>query len=334
MVKDTNIHIKSTEQIGEVTVARCIAVLAVVFGHVTCIYRAGVWGLELDTPLKSIFPYYVRYAPTMQLFTFIAGYLFAYLMSTGHYQSNKQFVKSKIQRLLIPYFVLGTIVIFIQPGLNMFKDLFYGHAGHMWYCLMLFYCYLICYFTEKYLGKTCNAIFAVCSLGVTTRFINWGALIYGPCHWLGGIEIAIYFYFFFYLGYVLYRQREYVFSGNYAIIIALLILVLPKGSIFRSVGFILFAFIAAKGILKATDEGGFAQKIIRAIARYSFGIYVFHHIILWDLVHIPSCAQLVVPFIEEHYIISPILLFVFAMGLSMVLTWLCQKTKVGKYLLA
>lgn len=69
---------------------------------------------------------------------------------------------------------------------------------------------------------------------------------------------------------------------------------------------------------------------VTKISAYSFGIYVFHEWFLWNMAHIDALH----PFIIEHQILYPIIAYVSIFSISLVLTKLSLKTKVGRFLLA
>lgn len=52
------------------------------------------------------------YSFHMPLFFFISGYLFSLTNKSLSNIQSGQFIKKKLKRLMIPYFVLGTIIFF------------------------------------------------------------------------------------------------------------------------------------------------------------------------------------------------------------------------------
>lgn len=79
-------------------------------------------------------------------------------------------------------------------------------------------------------------------------------------------------------------------------------------------------------------ELGFIKEstLTSKISKYSFGIYVFHHWIAWDLYHLDSIKSL----FESNYIITAGICTILILILSVLLTKYSLKTKIGKYLLS
>ena len=77
----------------------------------------------------------------MPLFTVISGFVYAYLRRQGKYIDTKEFLVKKVRRLLIPYLVIGTIVVFTIADWSP-KSIIFGNAHHLWYCAMLFWCFV------------------------------------------------------------------------------------------------------------------------------------------------------------------------------------------------
>lgn len=71
------------------------------------------------------------------------------------------------------------------------------------------------------------------------------------------------------------------------------------------------------------------NKWIREISYYSFGIYIFHEWIAWDICHIPY----VISIMNTHYILFPILFSILNFIVSFYLTKYVLMTKVGKFLI-
>lgn len=72
---------------------------------------------------------------------------------------------------------------------------------------------------------------------------------------------------------------------------------------------------------------------VEKISYCSFGIYVFHQYILWNITRIPHCVYFIKPYMEGYYVLFPILLFVFVFTVSYGITHFSLKTQIGRYLL-
>lgn len=75
------------------------------------------------------------------------------------------------------------------------------------------------------------------------------------------------------------------------------------------------------------------SNIIFQIGKYSFGIYVFHQWIIWNITRVPSILSQIQPLMIKYDIFFPLVLFIFIFILSFLLTKISVKTKIGKYLL-
>ena len=81
------------------------------------------------------------------------------------YKEFKPFLQNKVHRLLIPFLVLGALTNLTQVNRNFLPEMFYGKPSHLWYCLMLFYCYIVCWLIEKR-GQKYNIVAMCVSVAV------------------------------------------------------------------------------------------------------------------------------------------------------------------------
>lgn len=179
-----------------VALLRVLATFSIVVWHTYCSYIC--WSVA-DSPANNfygmLFPRIFPIA-NMPLFTIIAGYLFCYLLNEkSKYAEFKGFVINKVHRLLIPFLVLGTIMNLSQYGKNL-VDLLYGQPNHLWYCLMLFYCFIICWLVEKKFSWKLNVVLMLFSFIVVLTGKNYLSRL--PL----GLFQPVYFYGFFYFGYL------------------------------------------------------------------------------------------------------------------------------------
>lgn len=295
------------------------------------------WGDVINCPLDwtyiKIMDRIIPHA-NMPLFTFLAGYLFFYQLRQGKYSDYKLFFKNKIHRLLIPYLILGTLILYTKYDYGRtLEDVIYGIPNQMWYCLMLFYCFAICWLVEKKIGSFANACLAVLSLAVFSRFATMND-IYQAYHWPSGIEIAAYFYFFFYFGGICNKYKDTLFQGWKSVVIFMLMYLLVKVPLVRLLSYILLVFSIAEVLCPYVEKSKHTSIALNKVAECSFGIYVIHSIILWNISHWPPILKYTAPILEGHYIIAPIVLAIVAFFVSLGLTDLLLRTKVGKYLLA
>lgn len=319
-------------RLSNIELLRCFAVLSLVAWHSICVYVG--WTSFLpdisesigDTLITKIYKYASRVlipSANMPLFTAISGFVYAYLRTQGKYQDIKDFYKKKVKRLLIPYFIIGTLVVFTIADWKPISIL-YGDAHHLWYCAMLFWCFVFIRLFEKVPSfiKILIIVIGIVFNFVTVPF-NYNIL---------GLFTGIKYLPFFIIGFYLPSYLSKLQLGGAKIIIAMIWIIclflaeLMGGKAFillRSLMFVLFLFAIVPTNIKV---GNFVTKI----SSYSFGIYVFHEWILWNVAHIDALH----PFIIKHQVLYPLIAFVLTLSISILLTKYSLKTKVGKFLLA
>lgn len=315
-----------TKNLNEVIWLRVFAIFTLVAWHSYCSYIC--WGIA-DSPLNESYTWLFRFiAPIAQmpLFTLLSGYLFCYLhKECGKYKDFKGFLTNKARRLLIPYLVLGFIINMTQLQRMHPVDLFWGTPNHMWYCLMLFYCFIICWFVENKIGRWFNYILAIASFAFV--FYYGGQYLEKSPF---GIFIPAYYYCFFYFGYVVYTQKDFVFKyAKYLLpcIFVVYLIAVWKGGHFQGIAAVAFALI----LLYITSCIRQDPPLwIKTISKYSFGIFVFHQWIIWNVTRWDRMSVI----INEHYVLFPILLFISVFSVSFLLTHFLLETKVGRFLLA
>ena len=274
----------------------------------------------------------------MPLFTFIAGFLYGYLYNEkGKYKDFKNFFIKKVNRLLVPFIVLGTVINLLEYGKNI-KDIFYGTPNHMWYCLMLFYVFIACWLIERYLGEKINILLMLFSFGVVTYY-GLGALSHRV---IGGFFLPLYYYGYFYFGVLFQKYKEkytqhFPTTAIFILLIYVLTCIIRSNHliVIRSISYaiLLYTIVNKMIIKKSLFDNSTNENAILLLSKYSFGVYVFHQWIIWNLTREPHCLNVMRPLLTEHYILTPIVLATCVFTLSMVLTRLSLQTKVGRYLL-
>lgn len=320
----------------EVALLRCLSTFSIVVWHTYCSYIC--WDVA-ETPANAFYnKLFTRIFPiaNMPLFTFLAGYLFCFLMKeVGKYADFKKFLLNKTHRLLIPFIVLGALINLTEYGKNII-DILYGQPNHLWYCLMLFYVFIICWIVEKKISRKVNIVLMILSFMIVCYGKSY--LYKTPL----GLYQPLYFYCFFYAG-CLFREHfeKKFFTSNASIIIVSLMYIIC--CLFynnhlcgiMAISHIILAFWIAKKICdsKAYRENEFVQKTVDTISKYSFGVYVLHQWIIWNLTREPHLLSYVKPMLEQHYIVAPIIACIAIFGICLILTHFICKTRVGRYFL-
>ena len=327
----------------EVEYLRVIAVTLIVTWH--CFFcPILVWGCitpSPDLPLLHIVKGLLISDAAMPLFTFISGYLFSALFSKGKYWNAKDFILKKANRLLVPFFVLGALVIITtyKTPVNGFKGMIYGEGSHLWFCAMLFWCFVMDWFFKrfkkiKYLSLL--LIFYSCYL-----IYNYPNFWYIPFELPLGVDNAIYYYSYFAMGGAVFLLRDSILNTfknrEWLVLILYFVLYLIEKlhiDVFSDISCFLrrfvYCFVLWLYVVKLIKLGSLKENDkVHQFCRNSFGIYVFHHWIAWIIVWTPYFTNL----LREHYLLFPIVLWCIVFLLSYYVTELLLKTKLGRYLL-
>lgn len=215
----------------------------------------------------------------------------------------------------------------------------YGGPSHLWYCLMLFYCFIICWTIQKKVGDWLNLILMLSSFALTICFVNiwqlWNLHLFP-----GGWEFVSYYYCYFYLGYTVFKYRDkLIVNSKMSMVYLLLYLIfcclfrfIPMAKTLMCISYVLLLFSLFNFMSKYKMKEG-VSSLINKIGLYSFGIYVFHQFILWNLSHIPFTIQLLKPIVSSNFFISNMLGSLIIFALCYYLSKLSIKTRIGKYLL-
>ncbi len=285
----------------------------------------------------------------------IAGYVFAYqCVGLGWKYDFKSFVIKKIKRLLIPMILFGLMYYFcfkFSSDSFSIKDFFlqiFSGVGHLWFLPMLFWCFFSIWLIHHF---RLSSIWLFLVLGAIS-------IVPIPISLPFGLQRLTYFLFYCYSGYYLFENREKVIKkcSNIPVILILWILyfglllvnflvVCPQGWEFEVVGnerymriiisSVLKLFYSCCGILAIylivntiTDKPDFKPKqwIIES-SNLCYGVYVYHQFILVFLYY-----HTALPLAVGSYFL-PFVGFVITFIISVVLTKLTLKTKIGRFVI-
>ena len=347
----------SKKLLPEVVIIRLVLIIFLVLYHSFAIYN-GTWDIPLG--LYPVNAYWwvasFSYSFMLETFVFISGYVFGYQVRT---KFNNQVVfqncvVKKAIRLLIPSIVFR-IIYFICFHINkgnslgsILYNIIIGY-GHLWFLPMLFLCFIITFIVEK---LQINHKYIIL-LALFASVFSLGPLSDLPFR----ISSVLSYYIFFAIGYYIQKngvsicnisipKRIFVFFVAYIIVFVAYHLILKNqititdqistvaiitDSILRRVlklsqailgllsMFSLVNYLLNKGVLQISS---FSIKL----SGYCFGVYIFQQFIL-------------LYFITNPYIIAmlgsyslPWIAFTFTLLVSLILTGLLLKTKVGRFL--
>lgn len=327
----------------EIQWLRAIAVVLLVTWH--CLFCVQfVWGVV--TPGRDVLPFMLLshfFIPDamMPLFTFISGYLFCALyFERGKYREFGPFLWSKVKRLIIPFLVFSPLIILTSYNMN-FSDFIWGEGCHMWYCPMLFWCFILAWVLLKINSK---AIFIIVSLLSTFLVFAYPNFWFLPFRLPLGIDNGFYYFSYFAFGGVInrckivYKNSIGVKSTICLCMAAYITLwcincmdILYISRLASSLQCYLFVVLLWLIVMKYVENSKLRlNERLSQVCKCSFGIYVFHHWIAWDIVWYPPVRD----FLQNNYLWLPVLATPIIFVVSYGLTKIMLKTRIGYFLLA
>ena len=290
-------------------------ILLVVLGH------SGFEEEIIQTKLSGLHSWI--YSFHMPLFFLISGFLFSLTNPEMKKACTGKFIWKKTKRLMVPYFVLGTIIFTIKYALsglshaareftvaNFFKMFFipsasYSTIGHLWYVFTLYFIFLLV------LGFVCIRLLSEDKVKLFLVMIGLWLL----CYFLVNIQVLnltslLYYAPFFVLGILLQRNYQslgVVFeNSNYGGLKCLLYFVLSIAWIFipisglyvkiiKAIIGILFALSLCDLIIRKTPR---LENWMVRFSNKTYTIYLLswfgHYMVKVILVNVLNCHYLIV----------------------------------------
>ena len=337
-----------------VAIIRPFLVVLLVFYHAFAIYGSA-WDpipgfLEIKTYwwLDKL-----SYAFMLETFVFVSGYVFGYQVRTkGEIKLEaRSLFFGKLKRLIMPCMVFSFLYILLlgnikQPITKTLYDLVNGY-GHMWFLPMLFWCFVGVWIIEKLKFRVglVIAVLIFCSIfSFVPLPLQMGS--------------ALYFMFFFYMGYFLQRkdiklERFYkplyaaTLFASFAIVFTSLTLyresvkhqLLMGGEIEKAIALLLSNFTrliyASIGLtMLFVIVGILEKKHVISLPKWVFtigglcmGVYLFQQFILKGLYLYTALPEIFGP------IWLPWIGFVIALTGSLLISYLMRMTKAGRFLI-
>jgi fucose 4-O-acetylase-like acetyltransferase len=316
------------------------AVIFVILSHAFAPYEAWNW---ISNDLNSFFSITNKiigpFVSMMPLLTFVSGYLFYTIRFK--YISFKYLLKKKFERLIVPMIFFGIIYYLLFEKTNSFgvasiNTILSGYSI-LWYCNMLFLCFIVAYPITKYIKNT--------YLQFMILFVSFG-LIYINVPFVLGLNYLTKLFFYFYFGFVFselvskYRTFNLntiilILGSLFAVAYALyeynsiselnnrLIKVL-SGNMLR-ISFILFIIL----LLRSFESQLKYSRFLQFLDVNSFGCYVFHYPIIYFLYK----TQFIDLNFLKNYWFFPITVFMIATIVAYLVTYFFRKSKIGLYML-
>lgn len=285
----------------------------------------------------------------LPLFIMISGYLFSHLENDrGKYATFRELIKNKFRRLIIPFYVFVTVFMLTTNDFSWEPYYSWGYQ-HLWFVTMLFWCFIVTRllsflpFCQKRWFKA-MVFFLFFLLNLVPRLDIPFFAVPNILRW----------YFWFYFGYLLYLNRDGVYGfidRNRLAVLSLLVvltvvclgykgMVITDDSVhtwYGEVGnmtiTVLIWYLANRFLLGGMKKDGVMRKL-NWLNKYSYGIYIFHNWLQPFMISSTATALFYLDVLAvDHPVLFPFLFFVSSFVVSLGLSWLVLKTRVGKFLI-
>ncbi len=286
------------EKVEQYEIIKIITTILVVFGHVTRMYTPD----GIVHPLnKSIVLDYITsfiYSFHMPLFVAVSGSIYYFVkMRLNKYSNNSQFIINKAQRLLIPYVVFG--ILYVAPIMilcNFTESSYLNYIiegiilslnpRHLWYIFMLFNVFMAFQFLNKYITKYPKLFMFI--------FILFNIASYKlPVYFQ--LNTTFRYLIYFYIGYLFEKNKnDFKLNPKKITITSFLFLLVANYLLKVSNGVIPYIILnmicAFLGIIFMYTSVQLLNikfimnlKLYKIIKENSFGIYLFHPMIIYVL---------------------------------------------------
>lgn len=317
-------------KINEYDLLKIICVILVVIGHVLNLYHSGGAIVVKDEP--SFLP--IRdfiYSFHMPVFMAISGAIYEIQKSKGKYQDNVTFLKNKVRRLMVPYFLFSIFLMLptmcyvwhVEYPIRYYADnyLLAKDSRHLWFLFTLFYVFVFLNPIEKHM-RNHQLLFAVVFFFCSRYVANYVSSLF--C-----LNLFFKYAVWFYLGYLFEIHKECVMNithKTWPVLVAYLCFSFAfsynKVTINAPVCFCLLYYVCYK-IKKGM--GARSKAVSGKLVDYSMGIYLFHPMVLY-IVAAHLCS------ISLTSSMSSLLLFIIGLSVSFLLTMTFKKMRLGAFL--
>lgn len=227
------------------------------------------------------------YSFHMPLFIAVSGAVYSMcVLDLGKYKSTPKFLKNKAKRLLVPYAVFGLAYVapvmykfgFVQSGFLSYclNGIVLGQNNrHLWYVLSLFIIFVFCAVINK-LPKKLSCFLTLALLIGLSFLSNKFPLVLS-------LSSVVKYAHYFAAGYIINKYKEEITAvcknplgllasaGIFAIAYA------ANAEVLKAYSMILLIF----GLSDVVSDNICNNKLFAALKRNSFGIYLFHPMIIY-----------------------------------------------------
>ena len=304
---------------------RFSATLMVVAYHSLCLYT-NRWTYSDMPPIAPYEPFAeILNRIDMPAFVFISGYLFSQQLTRKKFQSKIEMIVYKLKRLFIPYLFWMIINLLLVPeSLTLTK--FFNGFNHLWFLTMLLQMSIITIITLPLWTKFSKTTSLLC---LSSMLLFFFAAYYKG--WNLPLPFVKTFLPVFYFGIITERFQLLNFKKKYhlrMLPIAITIYVLACTFLYTANPSIkdFVIKLSAFSIIFLTmsvlqSQKDVSNRIVSTIDKYSMGIYLIHHI----LIQYALTSNMVLGFLEIHYMVGPVIIFTLSLSLSLLLTFYFTK---------
>lgn len=246
------------------------------------------------------------------------------------------FVKSKVQRLLVPYIFWAILMVVLYP---LDTKIILSGAGHLWFLLCLFDLMVLAALIIPFIAKSNFCIdlmifVFVWSLHVVNKNIELPNIfgISNAVNYLPPFLIGIYSVKYNIINKIC-RLRSVKFYGIYSVvaissIIFILKPILPFGTIYMNIPLWMFLLLTHSMILRYSPVDNL---VLSSLDKNSLGIYILHQFIgKYTLMYYLSSF---IEFYDNHCLLAPMLLFLWMFFVAWFTSNQIQKKQLGRLIL-
>lgn len=289
----------TTEKSTLYDLAKVVTTLLVVFAHGARMYTAhGIYAPILPSRLMAGM-HDVIYGFHMPFFIFLSGCVYGCCIEGGKYRDPRLFLRNKAKKLLIPYFFFG--FAYVAPAmilLGLTNQTYGGYlldgillsknSRHLWYILALFWIFLLSVPVSKIplrgaakaaaVMAVSGALFA-CARFVSDCFQLYNAMTYQLYFFSGMVFNDLYEVF----GRIPKNWTRYLLVIS---TLTVLTAVFPESGgvlrLFRAFSGVFMMIVLLQAVLRRYPQIC-ATPLYALLKKNSFGIYLFHPIIVYGL---------------------------------------------------
>ena len=259
-------------------ISRCIAILSVITAHTS-----------FDIDNLVLYNLIKRFSSIgVIVFIIISGYYF----NPKKYNTIKNFMKSKLSTIVIPWFVIGTLV-FLEARIVMGQSIdvlswlkfLIGHNSYLYYLTVLMICYLIYFYPVKNNQTTIVCVISVVITVLSQQLTAWEFIDVSKINLTNYLNVFNWIGYFC-LGILLKEINVYnlltVFKKHIVLFIVLwfVIFALAYRLDIKTGYFSLFGIpsqlMGAIALFGVCSFDAFDCKLTRYISKISFCVYLVH----------------------------------------------------------